>query len=378
MEKSQNGSKRRFKALDVIIAVVFLGILFAFMFLNIITPPNDISSSERRKLAQFPNLTMDSLLNTEFMDEFEDYVLDQFVARDELRSLKSFVLFNLFNQKDNHNIYIVDGVVSRFETMREESFLSAVRKFEKLKDDYLSGTNVYFSLVPDKNYYLAEQNGYPAFDYEFIRDTVAGLDGITHIDLFDSLSIEDYYRTDLHWDQSRLEPVVKALGSEMGFSVDWSQLTANSLSPFYGAFYGQSALNLRPDSITYMTSAAIDSAQVLRLDEKTLEFVSANMYNTNAINGIDAYDLFLEGAVPLITISNPDAARNRELIVFRDSFGSSLAPLLTSAYSKITLIDLRYFASPLLDEYVDFTPDSDVLFLYSPQILNKSDTLLVV
>lgn len=39
MEKSQNGSKRRFKALDVIIAVVFLGILFAFMFLNIITPP---------------------------------------------------------------------------------------------------------------------------------------------------------------------------------------------------------------------------------------------------------------------------------------------------------------------------------------------------
>ena len=378
MEKSQNGSKRRFKALDVIIAVVFLGILFAFMFLNIITPPNDISSSERRKLAQFPNLTMDSLLNTEFMDEFEDYVLDQFVARDELRSLKSFVLFNLFNQKDNHNIYIVEGVVSRFETMREESFLSAVRKFEKLKDDYLSGTNVYFSLVPDKNYYLAEQNGYPAFDYEFIRDTVAGLDGITHIDLFDSLSIEDYYRTDLHWDQSRLEPVVKALGSEMGFSVDWSQLTANSLSPFYGAFYGQSALNLRPDSITYMTSAAIDSAQVLRLDEKTLEFVSANMYNTNAINGIDAYDLFLEGAVPLITISNPDAARNRELIVFRDSFGSSLAPLLTSAYSKITLIDLRYFASPLLDEYVDFTPDSDVLFLYSPQILNKSDTLLVV
>ena len=364
--------------MDVIIAVVFLGILFAFMFLNIITPPNDISSSERRKLAQFPNLTMDSLLNTEFMDEFEDYVLDQFVARDELRSLKSFVLFNLFNQKDNHNIYIVDGVVSRFETMREESFLSAVRKFEKLKDDYLSGTNVYFSLVPDKNYYLAEQNGYPAFDYEFIRDTVAGLDGITHIDLFDSLSIEDYYRTDLHWDQSRLEPVVKALGSEMGFSVDWSQLTANSLSPFYGAFYGQSALNLRPDSITYMTSAAIDSAQVLRLDEKTLEFVSANMYNTNAINGIDAYDLFLEGAVPLITISNPDAARNRELIVFRDSFGSSLAPLLTSAYSKITLIDLRYFASPLLDEYVDFTPDSDVLFLYSPQILNKSDTLLVV
>lgn len=378
MEKSQNGSKRRFKALDVIIAVVFLGILFAFMLINIITPPHDISSSERRMLSQFPNLTVDSLLNTEFMDGFEDYVLDQFVARDKLRSLKSFVLFNLFYQKDNHNIYIVDGVVSRFETMRQESFLSAVRKFKKLKDNYLSGTNVYFSLVPDKNYYLAEQNGYPAFDYEFIRDTLAGLDGMTHIDLFDSLSIEDYYKTDLHWDQSRLEPVVKALGDAMGFSIDWNKLTANSLSPFYGAFYGQSALNLRPDSITYMTSAAIDSAQVLRLDEKSLEFVSANMYNTNAINGIDAYDLFLEGAVPLITISNPDAASNRELVVFRDSFGSSLAPLLTSAYSKITLIDLRYFASPLLDEYVDFTPGSDVLFLYSPQILNKSDTLLIV
>ena len=378
MEKSRNGYKRSFRALDVIIAVVFLGILFTFMFLNIITPSHDISSSERRKLAQFPNLTIDSLLNTEFMDGFEDYVLDQFTARDEMRSLKSFVLFNLFNQKDNHNIYIVDGMVSKFETMRQESFLSAVRKFKKPKDDYLGGTNVYFSLVPDKNYYLAGQNGYPTFDYEFIRDTVAGLDGMTHINLFDSLSIEDFYRTDLHWDQSRLESVVKALGDAMGFSVDWGQLKANTLSPFYGAFYGQSALNLRPDSITYMTSAAIDSAQVLRLDEKTLEFVSVNMYDTNAMNGIDAYDLFLEGAAPLITILNSDSSSNRELIVFRDSFGSSLAPVLTSAYSKITLIDFRYFASPLLDEYVYFRPDSDVLFLYSPQILNKSDTLLIV
>ena len=61
-------------------------------------------------------------------------------------------------------------------------------------------------------------------------------------------------------------------------------------------------------------------------------------------------------------------------MLFRDSFGSSLAPLLLSGYRKVTLVDLRYIASSQLERFITFT-DQDVLFLYSSLILNGGSML---
>lgn len=79
----------------------------------------------------------------------------------------------------------------------------------------------------------------------------------------------------------------------------------------------------------------------------------------------------MSGAVPLISIENPNAKTEKELLIFRDSFGSSIAPLLVENYKKITLIDLRYISSELLDNYIEFN-NQDVLFLYSVLILNQN------
>lgn len=80
--------------------------------------------------------------------------------------------------------------------------------------------------------------------------------------------------------------------------------------------------------------------------------------------GNDPYELFLSGSISLLSIENPNAETDRELIVFRDSFGSSLAPLLAEGYAKITLADIRYLPSSQMGKLLDFT-DTDVLFLYS-------------
>ena len=39
-----------------------------------------------------------------------------------------------------------------------------------------------------------------------------------------------------------------------------------------------------------------------------------------------------------IDIVNPTSNSNKELIVFRDSYGSSLVPLLIDGYRKITVV----------------------------------------
>ena len=88
----------------------------------------------------------------------------------------------------------------------------------------------------------------------------------------------------------------------------------------------------------------------------------------------DKYDIFLSGAVPLLTIENKKSNSDKSLIVFRDSYGSSLIPLLVEGYSKITVIDTRYISSKILDEYVDFS-NNDILFIYSTLLINNSASL---
>ena len=93
------------------------------------------------------------------------------------------------------------------------------------------------------------------------------------------------------------------------------------------------------------------------------------VYDLDRAAGRDPYELFLSGSLSLVTMENPHAKENRELVLFRDSFGSSIAPLLLSGYSKITLVDLRYIHPDCLAQFLDFE-DCDVLFLYSTLTLS--------
>ena len=74
-------------------------------------------------------------------------------------------------------------------------------------------------------------------------------------------------------------------------------------------------------------------------------------------------------------ISNPMGEKGKQLVIFRDSYGSSLAPLLTEGYRKITLVDLRYISSDLLADYVKTDGPCDILFALNAGILNSSNML---
>ena len=69
-------------------------------------------------------------------------------------------------------------------------------------------------------------------------------------------------------------------------------------------------------------------------------------------------------------IDNPNATTDEELIVFRDSFGSSFIPLLAEGYKSIYVVDIRYVMPDLLDKMIDFE-NKDVLYMYSAIVLNQ-------
>ena len=112
------------------------------------------------------------------------------------------------------------------------------------------------------------------------------------------------------------------------------------------------------------------------LNDRTLQFEECPVYDLDRFHGPDPYDIFLQGPQAIVLLENPDAPEGN-LYLFRDSYGSSLAPLLASAYRRITMIDLRYIDVRALGQFVDFQSGADVLFLYSSQILNNPSVLRV-
>ena len=140
-------------------------------------------------------------------------------------------------------------------------------------------------------------------------------------------------------------------------------------TPFYGVYYGQAALPVKPDKLYYLESDILRECKVTSYDTGKPE--ETVIYNMEKAKGNDAYELFLSGTSALQVIENPAVSEEKELIVFRDSFGSSLIPLLADGYSKITIIDTRYVNSALLGNLVDFQ-GQDTLFIYSTLILNNS------
>ncbi len=357
------------------ITVVLLALcLGGFALWAAVKPADELSLSERRQLTQRPALSLSAVMDGSFMTKAEDYALDQFPLRERFRSLKAAVSFYVLRQKDNNGVYLADGYAAKLEYPMDESSLDyAAKRFQYLYDTYLaqSGGNLYLSVIPDKNAFLAAENGYPALDLDaFIQTVRDRTPYLTYLDITGLLSLEDYYRTDLHWRQENITDVAEYLAGEMGTdaAAEYEEQTLDR--PYYGVYCGYAALPIGGEELHWLTNETLEGCTVYQYETGE----TTGIYDQEKGEGRDPYELFLSGSVPLVRIDNPAADTDKELILFRDSFGSSLAPLLVQGYRSITLVDIRYLAPAFLGNYVDFQ-GKDVLFLYSVSVLNNSETL---
>ncbi|MBQ8830708.1 MAG: hypothetical protein IJ017_03830 [Oscillospiraceae bacterium] len=362
------------KTKNIVQTAVFAVLLFALAFACWFGRDKDFSNDERRVLASFPEITWERLLNVEFMKDFDTYSQDQFPLRDTFRGVKTAAQFYVFGRAETNDLYMAEGHISKLDGEASYPMLDhAAERFQYLYDTYLAdkNMNIYFSVVPDKNYFMAESNGYPALDYAkltgYMLDKTQYME---YIDIYDKLYLDDYYCTDSHWRQENLPRIAAYIADKMGVKLD-AEYTENVLNiPFEGVYVGQSALPLKPDTIVYLTNEILENCIVTSYDTGTAK--PGVMYDFEKAEKGDAYDLYLSGANPFVTIENPNAETDRELYIFRDSFGSSIAPLFAEGYAKVTVIDIRYVQSAFLGSLIDFTNGSDVLFLYSTGMLNSS------
>lgn len=346
---------------------------FSLCFYGWIKPTDAYSDSERRELADVPSITQKNILSGSFMTAFETYTQDQFPEREWFRMIKARTQLDIFRQKDNNKIYKVGTFISKIEYPLQEPMLEiAAQKFQYLYDTYMSERGIvpYFCIIPDKNYVLAEANGYLSLDYDTLFDKMKQkTEYMQFVDIRDLIEQDDYYRTDTHWKQECILDIADRIANAMGNTLSWEYESVTVSQPFYGVYVGQSALNVSPDRLTYLTNDMLQACTVTSYDTGTAK--QAQMYDAAKLDSKDPYEMFLGGADALLVIENPNASSEKELVVFRDSFGSSLVPLMVESYQKVTLVDIRYMSSKILGNFIEFE-DQDVLFLYSTLLLNNS------
>ena len=348
-----------------IITLTFIIYIVSFSILGIVLKDKELSTSERRKLSSFPEYT----LNGEYVNKLDKYLLDHFPLRDRFRSLKARFNYNILQKLDNNDIYLLDNYIFKSEyPTNNKSISNFISKIKNIQKNLTSENNIYMMIIPDKNYYL-NKNQFLHIDYNYLYNEIDKLN-LNMIDIRHLMELNDYYETDTHWRQEKLDKVILEMSKVMDFTYQNIEYQENIYNNFYGVYYGESAINREPEQIIYLTNDNLNNLQVEYLENNQL----STIYNINNLTSLDSYEVYLDGASSFIEIYNNNSTTDKELVIFRDSFGSSITPLLTNYYKKITLIDNRYINSANYLNLIEFT-NQDILFMYSTLIVNNSFSL---
>lgn len=272
----------------------------------------------------------------------------------------SCVFVSIEKEPETSDFYLYDGYIVKNESEMNELMLDyATTLFNRIYDEQLQTSGeIYFALIPDKHRVVGSLSDYD----EFLSYAESKLSFAKTIEIADLLTLSDYYKTDPHWKQDSIVDVASRLCESMGvtMSTDFEKVTMDE--PFFGTYIKQSELKTDADEMVYLINGRIESAKVMGAHK---------MYDEEKYYSDDPYDLFFSGNQSVVTITNENAENDKRLIVFRDSFASSIAPMLSTAYKEVVLIDVRYIMSESLTDYVQFE-GADVLFLYSTLLLNNS------
>lgn len=352
----------------IFLSALFCAFLGVFLVANAVSPDRTFSQMENRNLEQLPVPSVKTLLNGQFMKDFETYTTDQFVGRDGWIALKS-TTERVLGKKENNNVYFAAGdtLISRFDEPDGEKVtnnLNYVNNFVENVD-----IPVTFSLIPTQACIWADRlpAGAPnASQTAILEQAKAAVPGASWADLYTPLwehKGEDiFYRTDHHWTSLGAYYGYTALMEAMGMEavpLDESAKVTVSDS-FYGTTFSTSGVRwVAPDHIDRYISG--DGVKVTGYPEGSP--VESSLYVDSYLDKKDKYSSFLGGNQPLCVIETEHTDAPKVLVI-RDSYSDSLAPFLTQSFSEIHLFDTRMNKTSI-KAYVEENDIDQVVVLYS-------------
>lgn len=356
------------KLKNLIIVAVFFVVIFGIFVLNAFKEDKKVSISERRKLLQMPKFSIATFYNGSFQDKFENYLKDQITFREFFKNVNFNFKENVLKNKDTNGYFVKDDVIFKLGKTNKYNIDKTISNLNEIINLYMKDNKIYASIIPDKNYYL-EDNTYLNLDVEYMEDNIKNKMNVSYIDIKDKINLNSFYSADIHLKQECTIDLVYTLLNSMGKeSININDFKVSKIGEFEGSYYYNTYKKLKKDTLNILSNETLDNLNAYNFEKNVYEPVyNFEKYNTS----IDKYDVFLSGPTSIQKIENKNAKEDNNLIVFRDSFGSELVPLMLQNYHYVTLIDLRYVSPKILDNYVDFT-NADVLFIYSAEVVNQN------
>lgn len=362
-------SKRRIERL---IGGIFILCLFGVMLVNLIIPDREMSEEENRMLASKPKLTFSALANGDFMEQYEEYLSDQFAGRNLWHRLK-VALDRFGGSRMENGIYIgKDGQLLQDIQVSDQEHLSenldAIKDFTETYQDI----PVTMILVPDAACVLSDrlpwlasvedQNQMISMAQQSLGDSVTWVDAASALNKHKREKI--YYLTDHHWTSLgafyTFQEAAPALGIEEDVSDKFLSYTVSD--SFNGVLASESGACLGTEEKIdiYVPREGDDDVIVNYVNESRR---TTSLYDSSKLETKDQYGVFLGGNTSLIDIRTVSTSQKR-LLVVKDSFANSFIPFLAPYYREIVVVDPRYY-SGTIEDIMDAYRITDALFLYS-------------
>ena len=362
-------SKRRMERL---IGKIFILCLFGVMLVNIIIPDREMSEEENRMLASKPKLTFSTLVNGDFMEQYEEYLSDQFAGRDLWHRMK-VALDRFGGSRMENGIYIgKDGQLLQDIQVPDQEHLSenldAIKEFTETYQDI----PVTMILVPDAACILndrlpwlasvEDQNQMISMVEQSLGDSVTWVDAASALNKHKREKI--YYLTDHHWTSLgafyTFQEAATALGIEEDVSDKFLSYTVSD--SFNGVLASESGAGLgTEENIDIYVPREGDNDVIVNYVNESKRTTS--LYDSSKLETKDQYGVFLGGNTSLIDIRTVSTSQKR-LLVVKDSFANSFIPFLAPYYREIVVVDPRYYSGTIEDIMSSYRI-TDALFLYS-------------
>lgn len=240
----------------------------------------------------------------------------------------------------------------------------------KYKQDLGQYVNVYSMNIPTAfAYYCPEKF---RDEYGSTTDNIGNirnhLSGVVDIDVYSVLNGHKneyiYSRTDHHWQPLGAYYAAQEFAkvSQVPFS-DLATYEKVVEDDFVGTLYAYSnydpELAANPDTFTYYKPSNNSKLEVTYYDTNYKNPQRSQLF-FKAYQKINLYSSFLGNDKQVAEIKT-DCDNGRVLVIFKDSFGNALVPFLTGSFSRIYVVDLRYF-TPNSIEFCQNVGATDVLF----------------
>ena len=365
-------NRKRKGWIENIIGMLFILVLFLFMFINLAVPDREMSEKENRMLETRPVLSMSTVLDGEFMEQWENYQSDQFAGRDCWRSVKVF-LDRLGGSRMENGVYIGKSgqLLEEIEVPddgQSEANLSAIVDFAEKYPDVQTSV----MLVPDAACILSDR--LPAFAGVEDQKQLLGVakqrlgDDVNWIDavsvLNNHVSDKLYYKTDHHWTTLAAFYVFRESAVSLGIDGEVGENFASYTisDDFNGVLASKSGVGLSEKETIdiYVPTQGDDDVVVNYVDEGRK---TTSLYDSSKLETRDQYGVFLGGNSSVIDIRTVSPEKKR-LLVLKDSFANCFIPFLAPYYREIVVVDPRYYSGTIGD-IMDTYRITDALVLYS-------------